>query len=134
MEADCTLSQMGWYYPDLIAQNGTINFAMLNDPTDIANARASVPPVKVLYDTSAAAIDTSAQPWKFMPNWQAVLQQLWASTIQPLVAQGVVVGFFLGDELVDHGLPFNDLKTYAEFLRDIMSNAIIYTNEGTGTR
>lgn len=133
LQADCTLRYMGWYYYDPVRQNSTMNFAWASDPTLIAQSHQASPPIQIFYDVSGIAIDMSnVHAFALRADWQSALSSAWQTTIAPLTTSGIVVGFFLGDEIVSHGLPYDDLVSYASFMRSLWADAVIYYNEGHG--
>jgi len=63
---------------------------------------------------------------------RADYQQWWATASQlatPLLANGTIFGFFLGDELIWNNLPYNDLVFASKTIKAAFPNATLYYNE-----
>eukprot|EP01084_Bolivina_argentea_P262873 444732_1 len=63
------------------------------------------------------------------PDWSSNLKAV-TSMIQPYIDNKTVIGYFIGDELVCHGVKFDDLTAIVDQIRGAAGNDIyIYENE-----
>jgi hyaluronoglucosaminidase len=63
------------------------------------------------------------------PNWRERWRAIHAA-LKPYIANGTYEGVFLGDELLDSGLPLSNLSSAAKLVRETWPDAVIYVNEG----
>lgn len=62
-------------------------------------------------------------------NWESAVDEF-CNQLTPLIANGTVVGVFLGDEIVCSGVPLENLTSVADRLRkNLGPNVALYTNE-----
>ncbi len=72
---------------------------------------------------------TTRWHWQLFPDFEHRLRGLHPQ-LAPLLTNGSLLGFFLGDELLWNGLSFNQLQVYARTMRAIFGpRAILYENE-----
>jgi hypothetical protein len=102
---DCSLQYSSFYEFEAKQQNGSLNFIFTANVTEIAYARAAVPRMTVFYDATGAfwinkpLVNNTFVGLTLRSDYQAAWASLWITTIQPLVADGIVTGIWLGDEV-----------------------------------
>ena len=65
-------------------------------------------------------------------NWR----ERWLSVVKalkPFIANGTYEGVFMGDELMDSGLPLSNLSSAVSLVRATWPEAVIYVNEGVSS-
>ena len=71
--------------------------------------------------------------WSLAPEWEAAVDAT-AAALAPLVANGTVVGIFVGDEMVCNGLPFENFTALVRHLRAKVGPTLkLWANECCGT-
>lgn len=71
---------------------------------------------------------TTRWHWQLWPDYEARIEAL-KPELEPLLRNGSLLGFFLGDELLFNGLSFVDLQAYSRAMRVAFPTAILYVNE-----
>jgi len=108
--------------------SGFTNLAFANSGAEaIANRRLGIHSLLKLHGTF---VNTTVK-WHYhlLPDYAARWAAL-APEVAPLLSNGSLLGFFLGDELLWNGMPFAELQEYAAAVRATFAagSAVIYTN------
>ena len=63
------------------------------------------------------------------PNWQKNLEIIINQSL-PFLDNGTIIGYFIGDEICCSGIPYSNLTSVVNYLRNgVGTNAILYENE-----
>lgn len=86
--------------------------------------------LSVLYDVEGILYNTSSDGHivlrdDYKDSWQIAVQ----NTLLSFFEQGIIIGFFMGDELTWGGLPYSDLVETVDMVAADFPTAIIYYNE-----
>ena len=82
----------------------------------------------VLFDTESLFVNTTGDNYTLLAHWKS--NWLNASiSFEPFISNMTALGFFLGDELVNGGLPLSDIGRMADTVKNTFPNAIVYYNE-----
>ena len=68
-----------------------------------------------------------------IPNWRHEWETQWVPIATELLRNGTIVGFFLGDELMWNGLPYESLLEWSNAVRASFPSAFIWQNEAYPT-
>lgn len=66
---------------------------------------------------------------RLIPEWKENWETIWAPLGRELLANGTIVGFFLGDELMWGGLPYVQLTEWSDLIRATFPTAFLWENE-----
>lgn len=119
------------YYEDNLAE--TSSYTSVHLASSFADAIAAKGKgVPSLLDVSPVFIAWSSTP-SLRPDWKTAWSQT-ALIAEPLLQDGTLLGFNLGDELVWNGLPFDKLTLVADSVRSRFprGEAIIWYNDYAG--
>lgn len=127
--ANTTLQYFGFWGPDAPATMSSFtNLAFANSAAEaVSNHKLGMHSLLKLH----GAFVNSTVKWHFClrtdyaARWAALAPEL-----APLLANGSLLGFFLGDELLWNGMSFAELQQYATAVRATFprGSAVIYTN------
>jgi len=123
------LSWVGfWGVEDVSLLTGWGNFYMTHDVAQIQKAKQLG--IKIMYDLEDTFYTINAQSFLVLKTNISLIWKQAESQIKPLYDSGLVMGFFMGDELTWNGLPYNDLVLSIEMVRaSFPKPAIILYNE-----
>lgn len=99
---NCSLRYHSFYQSDVASQNGSLNVIFTANTTQILAAAAAVPRVGVLYDITGSLwvarppVNNSYFGITLRSDYASAVALAWNTTVAPLVAQGLIFGFWMG--------------------------------------
>jgi hypothetical protein len=127
--ANSSLAYLGFWGPDQPQQMQSFtNLQFANSAAQaVEQGRHGI---HALIKTHGVAINmTTRWHWRLLPDFEQRLRRL-EPQLAPLLTNGSLLGFFLGDELLWNGLPFIELQAYSATMRAVFGHkAVLYENE-----